>query len=79
MSTSRASLRDSGAKLALTSTEAAIYLGVSVATVRRWSNAGLIQGSRTPGGQRRFSRDQLEAFLRSLDRAEGVEPPLPAA
>jgi excisionase family DNA binding protein len=53
-------------QLAFTSSQAASYLGVSLATVRRWSNDGHLRGSRTPGGQRRFSRDQLDAFLRSL-------------
>jgi excisionase family DNA binding protein len=54
-------------QLAYTSSQAASYLGVSLATVRRWSNDGHLHGYRTPGGQRRFSREQLEAFLRSLD------------
>ena len=56
-----------GTQLAFTSSEAARYLGVSLATVRRWSNAGHLPGSRTPGGQRRFSRAQLDQFLASLD------------
>jgi excisionase family DNA binding protein len=42
---------------------------VSVATVRRWSNAGLLHGARTPGGQRRFSQDELDTFVRSLHGA----------
>jgi len=53
-------------QLAYTSSEAASYLGVSLATVRRWSNAGHLTGYRTPGGQRRFSRSQLDQFLDSL-------------
>jgi excisionase family DNA binding protein len=57
-------------ELAFTSTQAAIYLGVSLATVRRWSNDGYLRGYRTPGGQRRFSRDQLDAFLKSLSRTD---------
>jgi excisionase family DNA binding protein len=71
MSAPRRSPRDSGTQLAFTSSQAANYLGVSLATVRRWSNAGLLRGSRTPGGQRRFSRDQLDTFLRSLDGSDG--------
>ena len=58
---------DPATQLAFTSSEAARYLGVSLATVRRWSNAGHLAGSRTPGGQRRFSRVQLDQFLASLD------------
>ena len=63
--------RDRTTRLAFTSSEAARYLGVSLATVRRWSNAGFLPGYRTPGGQRRFSRAQLDGFLASLndDRA----------
>jgi excisionase family DNA binding protein len=68
-----------GARLAFTSTEAASYLGVSVATVRRWSNAGKLVGARTPGGQRRFSREELDAFVTSLHRGERADKARPAA
>ncbi len=61
-------------ELAFTSSQAATYLGVSLATVRRWSNDGHLRGYRTPGGQRRFSRDQLDAFLQSLSGADGAAP-----
>jgi excisionase family DNA binding protein len=67
-----------GTQLAFTSSEAARYLGVSLATVRRWSNAGHLPGSRTPGGQRRFSRVQLDQFLASLDGGRRATDP-PAA
>jgi excisionase family DNA binding protein len=60
-------------ELAFTSSQAASYLGVSLATVRRWSNDGHLRGYRTPGGQRRFSREQLDAFLRSLSGDESIE------
>ena len=52
--------------LGLTASQAARHLGVSISTVRRWSDAGHLQGYRTPGGQRRFSVAQLDAFLDSL-------------
>jgi excisionase family DNA binding protein len=58
-------------ELAYSSSQAATYLGVSLATVRRWSNDGHLHGYRTPGGQRRFSREQLDAFLHSLSGADG--------
>jgi excisionase family DNA binding protein len=61
-------------ELAFTSSQAATYLGVSLATVRRWSNDGYLRGYRTPGGQRRFSRDQLDAFLQSLSGADNAQP-----
>jgi excisionase family DNA binding protein len=69
MSTSMNAGRGSQTELAFTSSQAATYLGVSLATVRRWSNDGHLHGYRTPGGQRRFSRDQLDTFVRSLNHA----------
>jgi excisionase family DNA binding protein len=63
---SRSSTARRTAGLSLTASEAARHLGVSISTVRRWSDAGHLQGYRTPGGQRRFSVEQLDAFLDSL-------------
>jgi excisionase family DNA binding protein len=65
--------RNGDTQLAFTSSQAATYLGVSLATVRRWSNDGHLRGSRTPGGQRRFSRVQLDAFLGSLSAGDDDE------
>jgi excisionase family DNA binding protein len=66
-------------KLGLTTSEAARRLGVSLSTIRRWSDMGYLRSYRTPGGQRRFSIQQLDEFLASLE-AEGSasddsEPP----
>ena len=44
-------------------TEASRLLGVSPATVRRWSDAGRLRVFTTPGGHRRFSRRALERLL----------------
>jgi excisionase family DNA binding protein len=55
-------------QLVFTSSQAATYLGVSLATVRRWTDAGHISCYRTPGGQRRFSRQQLDGFIASMQR-----------
>ena len=55
-------------RLSLSISQAADRLGVSVGTVRRWSDSGHLPAFRTPGGQRRFSVDQLESFLASLER-----------
>lgn len=54
-------------RLVFTSSQAAQYLGVSLATVRRWTDAGHVSCYRTPGGQRRFSRAQLDAFVSSME------------
>lgn len=56
-------------QLVFTSSQAARYLGVSLATIRRWTDAGYIDCYRTPGAQRRFSRRQLDEFLASLQRS----------
>lgn len=52
----------------LTVADAARYLGVSVATVRRWTNTGALKCFTTPGGQRRFDERELEAWLRERSR-----------
>jgi excisionase family DNA binding protein len=57
-------------QLIFTSSQAARYLGVSLATIRRWTDAGYLSGYRTPGGQRRFSRAQLDGFVASLHRTD---------
>lgn len=56
-------------QLVFTSSQAARYLGVSLATIRRWNDAGYLPSYRTPGGQRRFSREQLDEFVTSLQRS----------
>jgi excisionase family DNA binding protein len=56
-------------QLVFTSSQAARYVGVSLATIRRWTDAGHIHCYRTPGGQRRFSRDQLDEFVTSMQNA----------
>ncbi len=52
--------------LGLSTSQAARVLGVSLGTVRRWSDMGYLKSYRTPGGQRRFSQEQIEQFLNSL-------------
>ena len=46
--------------------QAAAYLGVIAASLRSWSNQGLVPVYRTPGGQRRFSTTDLDGFIRSM-------------
>jgi excisionase family DNA binding protein len=55
-------------QLVFTSSQAARYLGVSLATIRRWTDSGHISCYRTPGGQRRFARAQLDDFISSMHR-----------
>jgi excisionase family DNA binding protein len=60
-------------QLVFTSSQAAHYVGVSLATIRRWADAGYLSCYRTPGGQRRFSRDQLDGFVASLRGDTGAD------
>lgn len=47
----------------LTLTEAARLLGVHPATLREWADTGQVPSYRTPGGHRRFRREDLRGFL----------------
>jgi len=66
-------------RLVFTSSQAARFLGVSLATVRRWADAGHLDYYRTPGGQRRFSREQLESFIASMHQPQHRPPQSRAA
>jgi len=57
-----------GSPLGLSTSQAARALGVSLGTIRRWSDMGYLQSYRTPGGQRRFSQEQIDTFLDSLEQ-----------
>ena len=63
-----AMLPSNSRQLVFTSSQAARYLGVSLATIRRWTDSGHISCYRTPGGQRRFARSQLDDFISSMHR-----------
>ena len=65
--------------LGLSTSQAARALGVSLGTIRRWSDMGYLQSYRTPGGQRRFSRVQLDQFLASLEAGRRASDPAVAA
>ncbi len=54
--------------------EAAAELGVSLNTLRRWSDSGKLTCYRSPGGHRRYRRGDVEALLRAED-ATGVLAP----
>ncbi len=46
--------------------EAADSLGVSAASLRKWSDQGLLPVYRTPGGQRRYDPTDVDQFLASM-------------
>ena len=48
--------------------EASMLIGVSPATLRRWSDAGDIRTFTTPGGHRRFSRSAILGLLPATRR-----------
>jgi len=52
----------------LTVHEACALIGVSSATLRRWSAAGDVQAFTTPGGHRRFARSTILGLLPSARR-----------
>lgn len=54
----------------LTTAEAAARLGVSVATLKRWAQSGLLPSERTEGGHRRFRREDVEALAAPPARAD---------
>ena len=76
--TASATLPRNDRRLVFTSSQAARYLGVSLATIRRWTDAGHVSCYRTPGGQRRFAREQLDEFMSSMQRDAAVENDPPA-
>jgi excisionase family DNA binding protein len=53
--------------------QAAQVLGVSLGTVRRWSDLGYLESYRTERGQRRFRKDQIDRFI-SLLEGQHVDP-----
>lgn len=58
-----------------TTKEAAKYLGISQSTVYRMEKQGLISSTRTPGGQRRFSRENLDLYLRKSRHFKAPQNP----
>ena len=57
--------------------QAAEYVGVSAASLRKWSNDGLVAVYRTPGGQRRYPRDDLDRFMSSMREASPGDHAVP--
>ena len=51
---------------------AAEFLGVHPTTLRRWADAGEIPVALTPGGHRRFTRADIEAFVARRKRLRTI-------
>ena len=54
----------------LSLSQAAQVLGVSLGTVRCWSDLGHLRSHRTQVGQLRFSRDDVRRFATAVDRRQ---------
>lgn len=64
--------RQGRSERSLTASEAAALIGVSIATVRGWSDEGAIPSHRTVGGHRRFDPDELKTWLRDRGAPVGA-------
>ena len=57
----------------LTLGQAAKYLGVAQSTIRKWSDQGRVPAFYTPGGHRRYRRNDLDNFLKRSGPAGSVQ------
>ena len=57
----------------LTTGQVAELFGVTAQTVHAWTEAGKLPHFRTPGGQRRFRRSEVEALLEPVDGPDSRE------
>ena len=57
----------------LTAREAAVYLRVSISTLRRMERRGQLSSLRTPGGHRRYTLELLNACLAFNGNAEAQD------
>lgn len=62
-------------KNAFKTVEAAKYLGVSPSTIYRMEGRGLISSLRTPGGQRRFTKESLDDYLGKSQTLQAPQNP----
>ena len=53
----------------MSSGDVARTFGVDVTTVGRWADEGLLPHFKTPGGQRRFRREDVERFIKDQEPA----------
>ena len=52
----------------LTLGQAATYIGVAQSTMRKWTDSGRVSSFKTPGGHRRYRRNELDQFLEGSGR-----------
>lgn len=50
----------------LTVSQAALELGIAATTLRRWTNRNQVPFLRTPGGQRRFTGEQIRQIKKAI-------------
>lgn len=62
-------------KTVFTTKEAANYLGISPSTIYRMEKQGLITSIKTPGGQRRFSKEDIDSYLQRSKDFEAPQNP----
>lgn len=55
-----------------TSSEAANVLGVTPRTIQLWSESGILQAKKTPGGHRRYTAAAIEALTGEIDKDDSV-------
>jgi excisionase family DNA binding protein len=53
--------------------EASQMLGVSEATLRQWTDEGKVKAFVTPGGHRRFTRNELRKFMSFHQKTLGIK------
>lgn len=56
-----------------TVTEAACYLGVHAQSLRNWDRNGSFKAVKTPGGQRRYTENQLLEFLNGTNSVHDIQ------
>jgi len=62
-------------KTLLTTKQAAQYLGISKSTIYRMEKRQLLTSIKTPGGQRRFNKNEIEEYLRHSKAIEAPQNP----
>ncbi len=62
-------------KTLYTTSEIAQFLGISISTIYRMEKQGLITSIKTPGGQRRFTQQTIEKYLKESKKIEAPQNP----